>query len=908
VFVAAMGHAAGPNPMRGVYRSTDGGKHWQRVLFVDDSTGAVDLAMDPTNPRILYAAMWRMRREPWGFEAGGGRSGLWKSVDGGDTWIELTSSPGFPRGPIGRIGVAVSPSDPQRLYASIEAPPQDSTGGIFRSDDAGRTWQRVNGDQEFMVRPWYYSVVVADPKNENTVYVMNLSTWRSIDGGRTFQRMRVPHGDTHVLWVDPSDPSRMISGNDGGATVSFDGGQSWSTQMNQPTAQFYHVITDDQWPYRIYGAQQDNTTVSIVSRSDYGVIGPEEFFPVGGGESGYIAPKPGDPNTVVAGAYTGTMTRMDVRTKQVKDISPGLNNYDGWPASQVPNRFQWTYPLFYSRDGHTLYAAANRVFRSTNDGDSWTVISPDLTRHDPKTLGPVGGPVTLDMTGTEWYATIFALAESPLSTDILWAGSDDGLIHVSRDHGATWTNVTPPQLGAFTRVSIIEPSHFDRGTAYVAANRYQQDDLRPYLFKTTDYGRTWTAINSGIPVGAYTRTIREDPVRRGLLFAGTETGIYYSTDDGALWEPLQLNLPRVSVRDLTFHGADLIAATHGRAIWVLDNITPLRQLTDDVRRQPAHLFAPDTAVRWQGGHARVRDAGENPPDGAVVDFYLRAKPDSQVKLEFLDASGTVIRTFTSAAPAHDSTASGAAAPKPGAVDDTLAFDPADSTVPTRPGLNRFAWDLRYPDTRQVKDVVNDEGTTSGPVIAPGAYQVRLTVDGVSQVQPLVVREDPRVKATQADLEAQLALALKVQGKTNALADAVAQVLDLERQLDARTQDTHDAPFAKQVADSAARIHALLESVRDSLSEIHSHADEITLHFPIRAYNMLLSLAGMVQGADAAPTAQESELYTSIAAMVDRQLAKLQDIEAKDIAAFNAMMTSLAVPAIVAPKPAEKPIP
>ena len=682
VFVAALGHAAGPNPTRGVFRSVDGGRTWKRLLFIDDSTGAADVALDPTNPRIVYAAMWRMQRMPWGFSAGGGRSGLWKSIDGGDTWAELTFNAGIPKPPIGRIGVAISRTNPQRVYASIESPPKDSAGGIFRSDDAGKTWQRVNGDQTFMVRPWYYSVVVADPKNENTVYVMNLDTWKSIDGGKTFQHLRVPHGDTHVLWIDPANPDRMISGNDGGAAVSFDGGRSWSSEMNQPTAQFYHVITDDQWPYRIYGAQQDNTTVSIVSRSDNGRIVESDFFPVAGGESGYIAPKPGDPNTVVGGGYTGTTMRMDVRSKQVKDISPGLNNYDGWPASDVPHRFQWTYPLFYSsHDRSVLYAAAQHVFRSTTDGDSWELISPDLTYHDPKTLGPVGGPVTLDMTGTEWYATIFAMAESPLSADVLWTGSDDGMIHLSRDRGKTWTDVTPRSIGKFTRISIIEASHFDPGTAYVAANRYQLDDLRPALYKTTDYGRNWARISAGIPDGAYTRSIREDPVRRGLLYAGTETGVYFSTDDGGHWESLQLNLPRTSVRDLTIHGSDLIVATHGRSIWSLDDITPLRQLTDAVRSAPAHLFAPDTAVRWQGGHARTQSAGENPPDGAVIDYYLKDKPSGSVTLEFLDVSGRVVRTFKGDSAADSSTAG----PRnPTAVDDTLAPSASECRRATSP--------------------------------------------------------------------------------------------------------------------------------------------------------------------------------------------------------------------------------
>ncbi len=906
VLVAAMGHASGRNGMRGVYRSKDGGRTWERMLFVDDSTGAIDLAMDPSNPRIVYAAMWHMQRTPWGFTAGHGS--VWKTTDGGDTWRDLTANPGIPKNPLGRIGVSVSPANPERIYATIECPPEDSTGGIFRSDDGGASWHRTSGDQKWMVRPWYYSVVTADPSDTNTVFVMNLSTWKSTDGGHTFSRIRLPHGDTHALWIDPHDSRRMISGNDGGATVSLDGGANWSSIMNQPTAQFYHVTTDDQWPYRIFGAQQDNTTLSMASRSDDGTITAMDWYAVGGGEAGYIAPKPGNPNIVIAGTYTGTMTRYDVRTKQAKDISVWLNNYDGWAARDVPNRFQWTYPILYStHDPRALYTTANRVFRSMNDGDSWEAISPDLTLHDPKTLGPAGGPITYDMTGTEWYASIFAFAESPLTADVLWAGSDDGLIHLSRDRSKTWINVTPPNFGTYTRVSIIEPSHYDAGTAYVAANRFQQDDFAPYLYKTTDYGHTWTKITTGIPNGAYTRTIREDPARRGLLFAGTETGIYYSTDDGAHWTSLQLNLPRAAVRDLHIHGSDLIAATHGRAMWLLDDITPLRQLTDGVRGESVHLFTPDTVVRFAGGHARTETAGENPPDGVIVDYWLKRAlaPHDSARIEYIDAAGKVLRSFSSA-PAPDSITSAAAEKSRGmrsVEDDTLAFAPSDSTVTVRAGLNRFVWDLHYPDTREVKDVVNDEGSTRGPVIAPGAYTVRLTAGGKTYTQPFIVRGDPRLNTTQAEYDAQLALALEVQAKTNELSDAVERIVTIENALGERTGAAKGQSYAKRLSDAAKPMRDKLVAIRDSLVESHSHADQITLHYPVRYYNMLLSLAGMVQSADAAPTAQEGAIYRDIAPKVDQQIARLHAFESRDLAAFNALMRELNVPGVTMPAPA-----
>jgi photosystem II stability/assembly factor-like uncharacterized protein len=927
VFVAALGHASGKNATRGVYRSSDGGKSWQRVLFTNDSTGAVEIDMDPSNPRILFAALWHMQRTPWGFTAGNGS--LWKTTDGGDTWRDITDAPGIPKNPLGRIGVSVSRANPQRVYATIESPPEDSTGGIFRSDDGGATWQRTNGDQKWMVRPWYYGEITADPVDTNTVYVMNLSTWKSTDGGHTFARLRLPHGDTHALWIDPADPRRMINGNDGGATISFDGGSNWSSIMNQPTAQFYHVSVDDQWPYRIYGAQQDNTTVSIVSRSDDGAIDESDWFPVGGGESGFIAPKPGNPNLVIAGAYTGTMTRYEVKTKQTKDISVWLNNYDGWPARDVPNRFQWTYPIFYSaHDPRALYASANRVFRSTDDGDSWQAISPDLTRHDPATLGPVGGPITLDMTGTEWYATVFALAESPRTSDVLWAGSDDGLVHVSRDRGATWTDVTPPAIAKFTKISIIEPSPFDPATAYVAANRYQLDDFKPYLYKTSDFGRTWTAIAGGLPDGAYARVVRADPIRRGLLYAGTETGVYFSADDGAHWEPLQLNLPRASVRDLVVKGSDLIAATHGRAMWVLDDVTPLRALADSVRRAPVFLFAPDTAMRFAGGHFATTTAGENPPAGAIVDYWLAnaLDPRDSLRLEVVDAGGKVIRHFSSAA-APDSLKSAAfgrmasdssRGTSPGKqptdtmslkargsrelINDTLAFAPSDSVVTARAGVNRFVWDLRYPATREVKDVINDEGSTLGPFVAPGRYTVRLTAKGQTFTRPLVVRGDPRLSTTQAEYDAQVALGLAVQAKTNEISDAVKRILDLEHALDERVAAAKGQPYEKRVSDAAKPIRSTLETIRDSLVEIHSHADEITLHYPIRYYNMLLSLAGMVQSADAGPTKQEGDILQDLRPKVDLHLGRLRTLESTDIAAFNGLLKELNVSAILVPPP------
>jgi photosystem II stability/assembly factor-like uncharacterized protein len=920
-YVAAIGHAFGPNRERGVYRTVDGGKTWKQVLFVDDSTGAVDLAMDPSNPRVLFAAMWRMQRFPWGMSSGGGRSGLWKSTDGGDTWTDISTARGLPNTALGRIGVAVSPANPRRVYASVEAPDSagQPRGGIFRSDDGGATWTRTSGDQRWQVRAWYYSTVTADPQDENTVYVNNLGTWRSVDGGRAWTRVAVPHGDTHLLWIDPKDPRRMIHANDGGATVSYDAGTTWSSILNQPTSQFYHVITDSQFPYRVYGAQQDNTTVSIASRSDNGAVTRQDWWPVAGGESAYIAVDPANPDVTYGGGYMGEIWRHDRKTQQTRNVSVWLDNYDGWAAKDVPYRFAWTFPLFFSRhDPKTLYTAAQYLFRSTDEGNSWTKISPDLSRADPRTLGRSGGPIHGDMTGTEWYAMAFAVAESPLAKGLIWAGSDDGLIHVTRDGGGTWTDVTPSGLPPFTKMSILEPSHFDAGTLYVAANRYQQDDFRPYLLKTTDYGKTWTRIDAGIPAGAYTRAIREDPKRRGLLYAGTESGVFVSFDDGARWQTLQLNLPRTPVRDLAVKDDDLVAATHGRAFWILDDLEPLRQVADSVRAKPAHLFAPATAVRFAAGRGRAgSESGENPPAGLYVDYWLKQVPNTPVKLEFLDAKGAVVKSYTSpdtTAPKRDSVAvaysasdslkrftaydtTGQSSQRRHIESDSVSYFPADSVVHARVGLNRFVWDLRYPGIKALDDIVNDEGTFDGPMLAPGTYTVRLTVGGRSETRPFTVVDDPRVGASPPELAATLDFAQRTVAKTNELVETVQRIADMQKQLADRVAQTAKQPYASRVAQPARALRARLEAIRAELADVHSQADQITLHYPVKPYNQLLNVNRMAQSFEKGPTTQSQSVLRELGSQVDAQIARLKALEAGDLAAFNKLMKELDVPAV-----------
>ena len=902
-WVAAMGHAFGPNAERGVFRTIDGGKSWKKVLFINDSTGANDLSIDPSNPRILYASMYKFQRTPWSMQSGGGRSGIWKTVDGGDTWAELTFRPGIPARPLGKIGIDVSPANSRRIYASIEAP--DSSGGIFRSDDAGESWKRMNTDPRFWVRSWYYSQVTADPLNENTLYVMNLQVYRSIDGGKSFETVRVPHGDTHSMWIDPKDPKRLINSNDGGGTISFDAGASWSSVYNQPTAQFYHVTTDNQFPYRIYGAQQDNSPVAILSRSDDGQIGEKDYYNPAGCENATVAVDPRNPLVTYGGCYMGSFTRYDHGRRQERDISVGLRNYDGWAASEVPERFQWTFPVLISpHDPQTLYVTSQHVWRTRTEGASWEKISPDLTVHDPKTLQRTGGPIHGEMTGAEWYATIYAFAESPKLKGVLWAGSDDGLLHVSRNGGTSWENVTPPGYGKFTRTSHIDASPHDPAVVYVAANRYQQDDFAPYLWKSADYGKTWTKIVTGIPSSAFTRVVREDPVRRGLLYAGTEIGVWVSMDDGAAWQPLQLNLPRVSVRDLTVHGNDLIAATHGRAFWVIDDVSPLRELTAAVMQKPVHLLQPATAMLWDGGGWQRRGAvGENPPPGALVDYWLRERPAAgiAVTVQFLDGKGTVIRSF--AAPNDSSRVPKDSVPARIVVTDSISYYAADSIPRRKAGTNRFHWNLRYPNARELRNTVIDEGTLSGPRVPPGTYTVRLIVGRDTSSRQFAVIADPRATSSTADLVAQFDAAQRVRGRLNELVDRVERLEDLQVQLDARVEQTKEQAYAKQVSDAANSARGKLETVRDQLYEIGCHVDQCTLDQPVRLYNWFITLNSQLQQGAYAPTQQHGEIFADLSTKLDVQLRTLEQIEADDIAKFNAMLQGLGIPSVfVKPKP------
>ncbi len=918
VYVAALGHAWGANRERGVFRSKDGGHTWVQVCFRSEKAGAIDLSMDLHNPRTLYAAFWEAQRFPYQLVSGGPDSSLYKSADGGDTWTELTSNSGLPKGIKGRLGIVASPAKTDRVWALIEA----EDGALFRSDDGGATWQRLSEEPGLRGRPWYYMHVYADPKDADTLWVADYSLWKSIDGGATFFEVPTPHGDNHDLWIDRNNPLRMIEGNDGGACVTFNGGASWSTLYNQPTAQFYHVITDNQFPYRVYGSQQDNTAISVPSASIRGAITPTEWFEPGGGESGYIAIKHDDPNIIVAGAIgsgagNGRLIHYDHRTEQERNITvwPEATGM-GIGAKELKYRFQWTFPIWFSRyNPNELYVTGNRVFRSTNEGFSWEAISPDLTRNDPGKMEPSGGPVTYDNTGAEVYCTIFAFAESPHEQGVFWAGTDDGLIHLSRDGGQSWEDVSIKELPEWSLISIIEPSPHDAATAYVAATRYKLDDTRPYLFKTHDYGKTWQQITDGIPENDFTRVIREDPTRRGLLYAGSETGVYVSFDDGGHWQSLQRNLPAVPIYDMVIKNNDLVLATHGRSFWIMDDLTPLHQLSDEIQWEPVHLFKPRTTTRFKvykgfGGRAgtdiayrmagpvvytfkkvqtptgdikeKCLDAGENPPDGVIITYYLKEKPEGDITLTVLDAEGKTIKTFSSKEEEEKPSDRQEKLPK-------RKDEKKEPRLPKEAGTNRFVWNMRYPDATKLPDHRGRAGTeelVAGPVVVPGTYQVQLHVGDQTYTQSFEIVKDARITATQADLVRQFELLKQVRDRLSETHETILQVRHLRDQVDDWASRVDGHPNDQAIKDAAKMLREVLTTIEEELVQVKS---EDPRSFPSKLNTRLAALSAFADSADCAPPQQIVEVFDDLSARIERHLTRLQNVIEADVAAFNRLV-------------------
>jgi|HubBroStandDraft_4_1064222.scaffolds.fasta_scaffold00117_22 photosystem II stability/assembly factor-like uncharacterized protein len=915
-FVAALGHPFADNEERGIFRTLDGGKTWQKVLYKDAKTGGIDITFDPTNANILYAALWQAKRTPWSMDSGGPGSGLYKSIDGGTTWKELKRH-GLPEGVIGRIGVTVSGANPNRVYAVVEA----DKGGIYRSDDGGDSWHLMTDDHRFRQRAWYYSHIFADPKAADSVYILNTAVYRSNDGGKTFTRLRVPHGDNHALWIDPTNPKRLMNGNDGGATISTNGGDNWTSVYNQPTAQFYHVTSDNRFPYYIYGAQQDNSTVAIASAGLDGSIDRSDWYPVGGGESGYIAPDPTDPNIVYAGSYGGEITRYDHRTHQEQAVNPWPINPIGWAAADVRHRFQWTEPIVFSpHDPKTLYFAGEVLFKTTDNGTSWTIISPDLTRNDKTKEVASGGPITKDNTGVEVYDTIFSVVESAVQKDLIWAGTDDGLVHLTRDGGQHWDNVTPKAMPEWGTVSTIEASSRDAGTAYIAVERHKMDDFAPYVFKTTDFGKTWTKLIGGLPATNYVHAVRTDPRQPGLLFAGTEQGVYISFDDGNKWQPMQINLPMSPVNDLIVKNNDLVIATHGRSFWILDDITPLRQYSDSIPQQEAHLFTPAQANHtvFEGSpFAAAGSVGKNPPGGAVINYWLKTslkKPDKKegasgdqakadagkndtdkneppkITLEVLDSSGKTIRKFPKKEEAGNDE------------EDFFGRGGGGATLPADAGLNRFVWDLRYEGATKVPKAPLWGGNTNGPVALPGTYQVKLTVLGKSYTAPLEILADPRLTVTQADLTKQFDLLMKIRDAVTQTDDTIIQIRSLGEQIEAVNKHVGSDAQSKAIIDAGKSLNKKMSEIEEVLIQTKAKSGQDVLNFPVRLNNHLVALGGVVGSADTAPTQQSYEVFDMLSKQLSEQMSKWQTIVSTDVPAYNNLVKQQEVPALKLTQP------
>jgi photosystem II stability/assembly factor-like uncharacterized protein len=886
VYVAALGHIFGPNEERGVYRSRDGGATWELILHRDENTGAIDLIMDPTNPRILYAALWQVRRLPHGMESGGPGSGIFKSTDGGDTWTEITRNEGLPEGTIGRVGIAVSAANPDRVWAMVEA----DEGGVFRSDDAGETWSRLNSDRKLRQRAWYYTHIYADPANEETVYVLNVGFYKSADGGKTFDtRISVPHGDNHDLWIAPDDPNRMINANDGGANVSFNGGESWTRQDNQPTAQMYHVTTTMDFPYKVCGAQQDNSTMCIASRTSGFGITQQDWHRVAGGESGYIAVRPDDTNISYGGSYGGYLTRLDRSTGQNRSIALWPDNPMGWGADSLKYRFQWTFPIVLSPfDPDVMYVTSQHVHRTNDEGQTWETVSPDLTRNDKSRQGPSGGPITKDNTSVEYYGTVFALVPSAHDPNVIWAGSDDGLVHVTRDGGQTWDEITPRtrDLPEWALISIIEESSHRPGTAYVAATRYKQDDFRPYIFKTTDYGSSWRKIVEGIPETHFIRVVREDPEREGLLYAAGEFGVYVSFDAGAHWQSLQLDLPLTPIHDMVVKDNDLVIATHGRSFYILDDLTPLHELSDEVAPSAHHLFTPRDTYRMRGfGGRSFPGVAANPQNGVWVHFYLAEEPaeDQDVVLEFLEMGGEVIKRYSTKS------------------------EESGEELEAEAGMNRFVWNTRYPDATGFDGMIMWAGSTGGPRALPGEYQVRLTVGDWSDTHTFRLLPDPRVEVSQADLEEQFDFLIRIRDRVSEANQAVVRIRDIKAQLEGVTERAKGHADADTIAAVSKDLMKRLGEVEAEIYQVKNRSNQDPLNYPIRMNNKIAALTGVVSSADAKPTDQSYAVYEALSAQLQVQLDLLDAIMANEIPAFNDFVRERNIPAVLLREDDEKPV-
>ncbi len=861
VFAAVMGNLYAPNSQRGVFKSTDGGTTWKKTLFINDEVGVVDLCLDPTNPRIMYATSWRVKRTPYSLESGGEGSGLWKSTDSGETWTEITRNEGLPKGIWGIAGVAVSPLNGDRVWAIIE----NAEGGVYRSDDGGKSWQKTNSSRSLRQRAWYYTRIYADTHDEDVVYVVNVAYHKSSDGGRNFEAYRAPHGDHHDLWIAPEDPDRMIIGDDGGAQVTYDGGETWSTYHNQPTAQFYRVTTDNAFPYRIYAAQQDNSTIRIAHRTSGRSIDEDDWESTAGGESAHIAPDPENPDIVYGGSYGGFLTRVDHDLNTVRAINVWPDNPMGYGAEGMRYRFQWNFPIFFSQhDPDKLYTASNHLHLSTDEGQSWSIVSPDLTRNEAEKLGPSGGPITKDNTGVEYYATIFAAQESPLREGLIWVGSDDGLIHVTRDGGMNWENVTPSSMPKYLMINSVEPDPQDEATCYIAGTLYKTGDFAPYIYKTSDYGQTWTKLVNGIADEHFSRVVRADPQKDGLLYAGTESGMYISFNDGQKWHPFQMNLPVVPITDLTIKDNNLIAATQGRSLWIIDDLSVIHQATE-VSSTGNQLFQPLPAYRYGGGQNRnVTGAGMNHPSGVMVHYYLESYSDKDtVEIQLMDAQGNQIEAYSTYAKERN-----------------LKLDDL------KPGANLFVWNMRYPDAKRFDGMIFWAGSLSGPRAVPGDYSVTLTHNGEVLESPFTIVPDPRLDLDRDDFQTQFDFIREVNDKVTEAHEAIIEIRELKEQLKKYKTllNAHD-----DVKAEISRIDSVINKVENALYQTKNQSRQDPLNFPIKLTNKLAHLNSLTNRGDFPPTDQAIAVKNELSEKIDEELSDYYTIRDADIPALNQMI-------------------
>ena len=874
VYAAVMGDLYKSSDERGIYRSKDGGETWEKILFANADAGACDLVFDPNNPRILFASTWRIRRTPYDLSSGGEGSALWKSTDGGDTWTNITENEGLPKGTIGIIGVSVSPVNSERVFAIIE----NEKGGVFRSDNGGETWKKVNESRSLRQRAWYYSRIYADTQDEDIVYVMNVRYHKSTDGGKTFKAYNAPHGDHHDLWIAPENNQRMVIADDGGAQVSYDAGENWSTYLNQPTAQFYRVTTDNHFPYRIYGAQQDNSTIRISHRTDFGPIGKDDWEPSAGGESAHLAIDPLDNEIVFGGSYGGFLTRVNHATMQNQAINVWPDNPMGYGAEGMKYRFQWNFPIFFSpHNAKKLYTTSNRVHVSMDGGQSWEIISPDLTRNDTTKLKSSGGPITKDNTGVEYYCTIFAACESPYEKDLIWTGSDDGLIYMSRDAGANWENVTPPSMPEWMMINSIDPDPFTKGGAYVAGTRYKLGDYTPYLYKTEDYGKTWKRITNGIDEQHFTRVLRADPKRKGLLYAGTETGMYVSFDDGANWQAFQLNLPIVPITDLTIKNDNLIAATQGRSFWMIDDLTPLHQLSEEIASKDFYLYKPMPSYRFGGSFgytdpANLKLAGANHPGGVIIQYYLKEKPADtvEVKLSIHEMNGDLIKEYSSTSKERG------------------------SKLKIKEDGNVFNWNMNYPEGKRFDGMIFWAGSLTGPKAVPGTYKVKLAVDGQEMEQEFEILKDPRSESTQEDLIAQFEFCKEVVEKATEAHEAIIEIRSIRKKLLDFTKEMGEDESMKDIVTKSEEINKKMGKVEKALYQTKNQSRQDPLNFPIRLTNKLAHLNSLTRRGNFAPTKQAIQVKEELTMEIEKNLTEFYQIKQKDIPELNNMVKEKAL--------------